>query len=623
MTQNLSTMDLTRNFVTSTPSWSPLAYEDLQVLSPAEWKYMDRWSGALVFPKAIAVHEKFVKSRLGENAEHLSLEVRKLIREYILWCALQSAQSPEYIAYDKAMIEGSPVQVKPAALEIALETGAVTVPVSRVPIATKKGIRPGSDIIAASVACLMKSKEGKAYLSFNISDFMQLGFKHCNPSAIAYFTDKLLPYLKMSGGIKGRAWAYYLMNQFQQGKNHLYYELSDMWCRALFDLPTATGTVQLLSPLKENFVLVRYKDRNSNDAVAWTPQFSAPHLLRKISSPLSSTASYANVYSMYLKYSQLSQGDHSGVGMLSQCQGTWGLPSSSQVWVQTIVALALGSSSSRIVIDGDVTDVELSIIRASVLGSYKLCLDKKREKCEVWLLGTSSQVSAQRQVTDRILKEDFFIYAGNRRLVTQVEHTKKAKISVYSPSAIELANWQPVVEILDQYADHNVVYFGACFPPPNQHYQVYSPRKSADSQLVVSRFSVSIAAYGFNDSGVGVVRSSALQPFKADMTDYWGMLCTACNRVLTTWAVPMVSDKVDFIGLIHSPKIPKNVNVSTWLDEETGEYQVTYTETLDDDVVMISPPPSSPPVGGVSAIVPVPPLTTNVQMITAADDDDD
>jgi hypothetical protein len=55
------------------------------------------------------------------------------------------------------------------------------------------------------------------------------------------------------------------------------------------------------------------------------------------------------------------------------------------------------------------------------------------------------------------------------------------------------------------------------------------------------------------------------------------------NRLLCSWAVPIISDNIGFVGLVHAPKAREGVVTKSYYDETSGEYVVTYIEEFVDD----------------------------------------
>jgi len=543
---------------------SKLNLTALESIQPISWSqaftYSEWTECAIVDQKD---REKFIA--IFPDASDYTFYDRSVAEQYVFWKMQQATQTPDTMSLDVAYAEGATVIYKP---EKAIIQGPQEkiVPACRVPMAEeklrqtadKRGVREGSDVLAASLASMTRWTGREVVLCMPVDTLDKYKFRHAKPSGLKKFLF-MVPGGEKGHGLKGRAWAYYLMATLQNMEAGKYMEFRSNWVQSIFCLPEPSPSQRIPTVFENNVSYVAYKDK-----LYYRIEYKNPGLLGSFENAYVTPESYEQMASILVDFASSRQGDNAGISMLSQSASSWGLVSKSQSELEQTISLVLGMADEKTVLAG-YSQPELERIRASVARHDK--------KIRVWeKVDTHDIRNPQTQTSDHT--NGLFIIRGRTMLDTTISATRQGKVKSYHPDAALEKMWLHVERALSL-GDH-VVFLAAALPPKQTKIHTFQAANTWASVFFFSLKPKIIKALYDHEKGIA---KKECDPIAVDTI--WPNIIKGMNNTVATWIVPPVNRFVTFSGLLVSVKSVKKQMVA--YDPASDNFLVEYVEDEESD----------------------------------------
>lgn len=545
------------------PQGYKITFEQLKSVSVDSWQKTYTWTVATVLNVA-SDQEKAKIMAIFPTAKDLDFRHRKLISEYTFWAATQKEQTPERMAVDRAFAQGHEVAYETSQATVKGPT-PVIVPASRVPLPQPmlrqapngtRGVRIGSDILAASIASMTKWTGKEVSLSMPLESMEKFAFKYARPSQFKLFLASI-PSGPSGSGLKGRSWAFFLMEHFQNMPTLAYAQFMSDWTEAIFHLPAPHKDQRLDAVFKDNVKL-----GESNGSVFYRLEYNNPAKLASFTQAYAFHEQYEEMARQLVEFAAVRQGDACGVSMLAQSGASWGLVSKTQAEIEQAVSVIVGAGVEKAVLSG-FSRGELERIRASVRRwSEKTVIYEKVEPYQV--RDTKNQVATTGGA--------FHLIRGKTIIDTSLKVTKIGKVRLYSDEDALSKMWSHV-EIAC--ADENVVYYAAGLSPlTNTAINIFPAAGAWASVFFFSKKAVLVKASITKD---GLVREnvSPVPPKEVHNNIIRGM-----NNAIAFWICPPINKTFKYSSLLAPLKSTKKQLVT--FDPDSDDFTVTY---VDDAIV--------------------------------------
>lgn len=536
---------------------SKLSVAILESISVEAWEKTYSWTSRTVLQVKDASDRDKLEKVFPNGG--ISFDDRTIISQYVFWKKTAQVQTPNYMSLDKAASSGFPVAYEAEGATI-FGTEERYVPASRVPMdedhlqKTKDGpaVRAGSDVIAASVASMTRWTGKDTTFSMPVETMKKFEFVHAKPEGIQPFLSQIPPG-STTTGMKGRAWAYYLMHHLQSMETEAYLELMSNWCRAMFNLPRPGPKNKLSAVFDGNINLVCYKDKHY-----YRLTYQKPAALGSFNRAYEASHNYEEMAKIIIEFAAARQGDSSGISMLSQSSASWGLVSKTQSEMEQTVAVILGEANEKVVLAG-YTGPEIERIRVSVAAH--------NPKIKVFEHVDAYRLTDTRTQSSRT-EDGLFLIRLKTMMDTTVTSNRTGKVRAYPKDEALRKMWQPVEAAIR--GQPNVIVLAAGLPPLDTDIHVF---EAANSWASVFFFSMreELKKMRYAQPTNVIVE---FKPIGIDQV--YEKIVKGMNTTIASWIVPPINRLVSYSALLRPVKADKKKYVT--YSPDADEFQVHYLE---------------------------------------------
>jgi hypothetical protein len=550
----------------------------LNLFTDAELMKLSSWTKITKCPITDAAKQAALFSLFGDDSSKMTVADVRFMLQYATWRKTSKSSVPERMVLDAALATGAQItfsgDLKESKCIITDGDNVQVVPCCRVPIpesrmpkrktaeGTEPAMRPGSDIVAASMAAMTRW-DGRQVTFTMVNGLEGFKFEKLNPDTASAIT-RIVPSGPPQMGHRGRTWAHFLMEHFQQMQGSAYMELAHEWCMSVFKLKAPGEKGMKAQWVTENFGIYGPSD-------SWYPIMKKPALIRSMRCCLAVTQPYyESYYAEIAKFGTLRQGNNSGIGMVSQSMGSWGLPSYQHIQAEVVISLFLATQSLSLFLSG-ASAVLLLLVRASV--THFRPSAKVYEAVEVSRVDESAFKLAMPH------KGSIHIVLGADQIATVSSDYKKNSITYYSPDTIYSKYWAPI-EAIFRAATVPTYYFGCALPPcvsgsdrftTTTSLSLFIHRSPWDCGVIVTHEkAVELKMAGMEDN---TTTHRTLAPITPER--FYPEVMKAMNTVLSAWAVSPGSGE-SFRFALFRPYFAKKGRLHRVYDDQTGEYVTIY-----------------------------------------------
>lgn len=527
---------------------------------------------------------------------------------------LEGDQMPSAMILDTAKVKGATLVAVAKECVVTDKDGMIKVPASRVPVhpSVHEGERvpAGIDLVALTMGASTRWTGTEVSITLPMDTLNRFIFTYLSTSAIKDVLPEIpKPETANKAGMRGRRWTYEIYTQLAKMPALQFFELASEWYQSLYRLP-APG-----KPLDEVRAAVFATTKITTPTgtkMVYVPKdgFKSLTKLREVRGGFVPVTTLANMYSQYVEFNAIQQGEGSGIGMVATALGSWGLSGATQVTCERVTSFIVAQGSSKVVITG-LGYAEIMWIHQSV--------KKIRPDQIVYELVTSVDASDLLFKTDSVAKS-LFIKVGPTQLHSSVTANKINSIKVYDPAVVLPRVWTNVTQFLSADLGAELqVYYGAFLPPEeeSQYQYVAMHRIIWNSCGFVMRrgIKVNVSRFVFDEkkgqmeritSEVGKSFTEGVAHCITDPLLWYRQFTLSMNGVMTMWAVPGVNNDYGYFNHMAPYNVSGKYKVRQIYNATEDDYYVAYDEVVSNVSLTVTTTSSAVPLPPVAEETPDP-----------------
>jgi hypothetical protein len=378
-----------------------------------------------------------------------------------------------------------------------------------------------------------------------------------------------------------------------------FYELASEWYQSLYRLPAPGKPLDQVRAMVFGLTTIPFQNGTKQIYVPKDGFKSLSHL-REVRGGFPTVLTLPDMYSQYVEFASVQQGEGSGIGMVATPIGSWGLGGITQVTCERLTSYIVASPCEKIVLAG-LGYAEVMWIHHSV---------KKHRPDQVVYELVASIDASETLFKTADTRKSLMIKVGSTQLHASAGANKINNIKVYDPSVVRPRVWDHVVNFLTaDYQAESQVFYGAFMPPENEDaYQYVAMHKNIwntcgfvmkrGTKVQVSRF-IFDEKQGTSIRKVIDAEASFLKGFAHVITDptvWYKQFTMSMNAALTMWGVPSVNNDFGYFNHMAPYNTSGRYKVRQVYNASEDDYYVAYDEVVVSTPLSVTTTTSATPI---------------------------